>query len=63
MNEYPETIITHIRPPQKNITIVRNANKKLKGDEVGKLNPIKQILEKEGNNLSFEEIRIAKLFS
>lgn len=62
IKEYPETIITHIRPSQKNIDIVKKANKKLKGEEVGKLNPIKIILEKEGSNLSFEDIRIAKLF-
>ena len=62
MKEFPETIITHIRPQQKNIDIVKKANKKLKGEEEGKLNPIKQILEKEGYNLSFEDIRLAKLF-
>ena len=38
------------------------ANNKLKGEEIGKLSPIKNILEKEGHNLSFEEIRLAKLF-
>ena len=62
IKEFPETIITHIRPSQKNIDIVKKANKKLKGEEEGKLNPIKLILEKEGHNLSFEDIRIAKLF-
>ncbi len=62
MEEFPETIITHIRPPQSNIDLVKKVNKKLKGEEVGKLNPIKQTLEKEGYSLSFEDIRIAKLF-
>jgi hypothetical protein len=62
MKDYPETIITHIRPQQKNIDLVKKANKKLKGEEIGKLNPIKLILEKEGSNLSFEDIRLAKLF-
>lgn len=62
MREYPETIITHIRPIQKNIDLVKKINKKLKGEEIGKLNPIKLILEKEGHNLSFEDIRLAKLF-
>jgi len=60
--EFPETIITHIKPPQKNIDLVKKINNKLKGDEIGKLSPIKNILEKEGYKLSFEEIRIAKLF-
>ncbi len=62
IKEYPETIISHIRPSQKNIDIVKKINKKLKGEEIGKLNPIKLILEKEGHNMTFEEIRIAKLF-
>lgn len=62
IKEYPETIISHIRPSQKNIDIVKKINKKLKGEEIGKLNPIKLILEKEGFNMTFEEIRIAKLF-
>jgi len=62
IKEFPETIITHIRPSQKNIDIVKKANKKLKGEEIGKLNPIKITLEKEGYDLSFEDIRIAKLF-
>ncbi len=62
VSEFPETNISHIKPNQKNIDLVKKINKKLKGEEVGKLNPIKLILEKEGKNLSFEEIRIAKLF-
>lgn len=62
MKKYPETIITHIRPSPENINLVNKANKKLKGEEIGKLNPIKMILEKEGHDLSFEEIRIARLF-
>jgi hypothetical protein len=62
IKEYPETNISHIKPQQKNIDAVKKANKKLKGEDIGKLNPIKSILEKEGHNLSFEDIRIAKLF-
>lgn len=62
IKKYPETIITHIRPSQKNIDLVKKANNKLKGEEIGKLNPIKTILEKEGYDLSFEEIRIARMF-
>ncbi len=62
MEEFPKTDIKHIKPSQKNIDLVKKANIKLKDDELGKLNPIKQILESEGYDLSFEEIRIAKLF-
>lgn len=54
--------ISHIKPSEKIINLVKKANKKLKGEEVGKLNPIKLILDKEGYNLTFEDIRIAKLF-
>jgi len=62
MTKFPETIITHIRPEQKDINLVKKANDKLKGDDKGKLTPIKIILEKEGSNMTFEEIRIARLF-
>lgn len=57
-----EVNISHIRPRQDYIELVRKINKKLKGEEVGKLSPIKYKLEKEGHNLSFEEIRLARLF-
>lgn len=62
MKKYPETIITHIRPKAKNISAVKKANDKLKGDDKGKLSPIKAILDKEGHDMSFEEVRIARLF-
>jgi len=60
--KYPETIITHIRPVQTNINLVKKANKKLKGEQIGKLSPLKSILDKEGAHLSFEDIRLARLF-
>jgi len=62
IEKYPLTILTEIRPPQKNINAVKKANDKLKEEQKGKLSPIKSILEKEGINLSFEDIRIARLF-
>jgi len=62
LEQFPETIITHIRPNQKHIDLVKSSNKKLQGEDVGKLSPIKTILEKQGHNLSFEEIRLARLF-
>jgi len=62
INEFPDTDISHIKPSKKNIDLVSKANKKLEGEDIGKLNPIKQILEKDGHDLSFEDIRIAKLF-
>jgi ATP-dependent exoDNAse (exonuclease V) alpha subunit len=62
IEQYPETDISHIKPKQKYIDLVKKANDTLEGEEVGKLNPIKSILEKEGHNLSFEDIRLARLF-
>jgi len=62
MEKYPETIITHIRPKQENINAVKKANSKLKGENKGKLSQIKTILEKEGVDLTWQDIRIAKLF-
>jgi GTPase SAR1 family protein len=62
VEQYPETIISHIRPQQKHIDLVKKALSKLEGEEVGKLSPIKTILEKEGYDLAFEDIRLAKLF-
>jgi hypothetical protein len=62
VEQFPETIITHIRPKQKDIDIVKKANSTLEGEEVGKLSPIKTILDKSGHKLSFEDIRLAKLF-
>lgn len=62
MRKYPKTNINHIKPKGEEIILVRKANNKLKGDAKGKLTPIKIILDKEGHSLTFEEIRIAKLF-
>ena len=62
IKEFPETKIAHLKPKQKYIDLVAKANNKLKGEEVGKLSPIKILLEKEGHDMTFEDIRIAKLF-
>lgn len=62
VEQYPDIDIEHIKPKQKYIDLVKQANSSLKDDEVGKLSPIKIILEKKGHKLSFEEIRLAKLF-
>ena len=62
VKKFPKTNISHIRPSQKIIDAVQEVNRKLKGDEMGRLNPIKLILDKQGKKLTFEEIRIARLF-
>ena len=62
VKKYPETNLDHIKPKAKDIEAVKKANSKLKGDDRGKLSPIKNILDKSGHKMSFEEIRIAKLF-
>lgn len=60
--KYPETIITHIRPPQPDIDIVKKVNAKLKDDKKGKLTPLKFGVEKLGSKMSFEDIRLVRLF-
>ncbi|MES2930217.1 MAG: AAA family ATPase [Patescibacteria group bacterium] len=62
LQKYPEMDISHIKPKQKYIDLVRKANQTLEGEEAGKLSPIKSILEKQGYDLSFEDIRLARLF-
>lgn len=62
LEHYPETDISHIKPKQKYIDLVSTANAKLKDDDIGKLSPIKTILEEEGCKLTFEDIRLARLF-
>ncbi|MDE2030975.1 MAG: AAA family ATPase [Patescibacteria group bacterium] len=62
VDKFPKTKINHIKPKQQDIIIVNKANRTLKNDEIGKLSPIKLILEKQGYKLSFEDIRLAKLF-
>lgn len=62
VEKYPETIITHIRPDNGEIELVKAANKKLHNDEKGKLTSLKYALEKQGHHMSFEDIRLARLF-
>lgn len=54
--------LKHIEPSKKIINAVKKANNKLEKENKRKLSPIKTILDKEGIKLSFEEIRIARLF-
>jgi hypothetical protein len=62
MDKYPETVITHLRPKQAHIDLVKKANATLTDESIGKLSPIKTILEKQGHDLTFEDIRLARLF-
>jgi hypothetical protein len=62
IEEYPDIDISHIKPKDAHIKLVKNANDTLEGEEMGKLSPIKTILEKQGHKLSFEDIRLARLF-
>lgn len=60
--DFPETDITHLKPKQKEIDAVKKAQSKLKADEKGKLTPLKQTLEKMGHEMTFDQIRLARLF-
>jgi len=62
IEKFPKININHIKPKEKDISLVRKINNKLKGEEKGKLSPIKTILDKEGHDMTWQEIRIAKLF-
>lgn len=57
-----EVEINHLKPNQSDIDKVAKANKKLKDDQKGKLSPLKSVLDKEGHKMTFEEIRLARLF-
>ncbi|HPK14040.1 MAG TPA: AAA family ATPase [Candidatus Paceibacterota bacterium] len=59
----PKININHIRPKNDIIKLVKKAQSKIKKkDEKGKLKPIKEILEKDGYNISYQDIRLARLF-
>ncbi len=59
----PKININYIRPKNDIIKLVKKAQSKIKKkDEKGKLKPIKEILEKDGYNISYQDIRLARLF-
>jgi hypothetical protein len=62
VKEFPNLDLAHIKPSQKIITIVKKENAKLKPDLRGKLSPLKFALEKAGHKMSFEEVRVVRLF-
>ena len=54
--------IAHLKPSKQDINAIKKALSKIKTEDKSKLTPIKILLEKEGNNMSFERIRMARLF-
>lgn len=60
MNENEKISIEHIRPSEKEIKLVRECVEKNKGDS--RLSVIKNTLEKTGHDLSYSQIRLARLF-
>lgn len=60
--KYPKIKIDHIKPNKKDINLVKKLINKLSILDRDKLTPLKNLLEKEGSNLTFEEIQIIKLF-
>ncbi len=59
----PKININHIRPKNDIIKLVKKAQSKIKKKEDwGRLKPIKEMLEKEGYDVSYQDIRLARLF-
>jgi uncharacterized protein YpbB len=58
----PNISIEHIKPKKQLIEIVQKAYDRLEGEEVGRLSPIKKLLEEQGIEATFEDIRLACLF-
>lgn len=60
--QFPEFDLNYLKPAQKDIALIQRINNKLTGDSKGKLTSLKYELEKSGYHMSFEDIRIARLF-
>ena len=58
LDKYPETKIDHIRPSETEIKLVEKYFTKAGG----RLSPLKSALAKDGHDLSFDQIRLARLF-
>lgn len=59
----PKININHIKPEKDIIKLVKKAQSKIKKKEDwGRLKPIKEMLEKEGYDVSYQDIRLARLF-
>jgi len=60
---YPKIKIDHLKPKESIIKLVREAQAQIKNKEdYGKLKPIKEILEKDKHNISYQDIRLVRLF-
>ncbi len=62
VEQFPKTNIAQIKPAQKNIDIVKKINDKLTEGSKNKLAPLKFALQKAGHDMSFEDVRLARLF-
>ena len=59
----PKIKKSQIKPQSEIIKLVKRARSKIKSKEdKGKLKPIKELLEKEGHDISYLDIRLARLF-
>ncbi|HPI66665.1 MAG TPA: AAA family ATPase [Candidatus Paceibacterota bacterium] len=59
----PKIKKSQIKPQSEIIKLVKRAQSKIKNKEdKGKLKPIKELLEKEGHDISYLDIRLARLF-
>ena len=59
---YPFEATMDHKGQKKQIDIVKKVHNKLDSDKQGKLSPLKSALEKAGHHLSFDDIRLARLF-
>jgi hypothetical protein len=57
-----ELPLGHTYPDKNNIKLVQSCIDSLNADEKGKLAPIKSMLDKKKKNLTFDQIRVARIF-
>lgn len=62
MNSEPEFECSHVRPNEKNIVLVKKYTEKPPKGSEGKIGYIKTRLDKAGEKLSFDQIRLARIF-
>ena len=62
LEQFPDLSIGHLVAPKNHITLVEKYLPKIPKEDQGKLAPLKSLLEKSGHKLSWDDIRLARLF-